>query len=217
MQKEEVLALIDRLYLDQNKYNRFLEYLDTFMGEPRCKKGCIAFVKEVFNDKEVEGLNLLAMKLTSTKSDINAYNAVEFVREHVITLGYNQALTQARVVILKAVRDYVLDTSRRLSETTLLDKIERQVYLRRAVGRLLTMFGYTQHVVIKREQWPEIQVDSWIDYLSNDLETLAEKIVDENAVKRWSVPGCDVNNLDRGNTLAALKSYLDYLDTFVEY
>lgn len=217
MQKEEVLALIDRLYLDQNKYNRFLEYLDTFLGEPRCKKGCIAFVKEVFNDKEVEGLNLLAMKLTSTKSDLNAYNAVEFVREHVITLGYNQALTQARVVILKAVRDYVLDTSRRLSETTLLDKIERQVYLRRAVGRLLTMFSYTQHVVVKREQWPEIQVDGWIDYLNNDLETLAEKIVDENAVKRWSVPGGDVNNLDRGNTLAALKSYLDYLDTFVEY
>jgi len=217
MQKEEVLALISRLYLDQSKYNRFLEYLDGFLSEPRCKKGCVAFIKEVFNSENVAGLDVLSLKLTSAKSEMNAHYAVDFVRDHDITIGYNKALTDARVVVLQGVRDYVLDTARRLSETTLLDKVERQLYLRRAVGRLLTVFGYTQHVIIKREQWPEVTVDSWIDYLNSDLESLAEKIVDADAVKRWSMVGSDVNNLNQENTLGALKSYLDYLDTFVEY
>lgn len=217
MQKEEILALIDRLYLDQSKHNRFLEYLESFLNEPRCKKGCLGFINELFNLPDLAGRNELAMRLTVAKSDMNASATVEFVRYHPISLGYSQALGNARITVLKAIQGYILDTARRLSETTLLDKGERQVYLRRAVGRLLTVLNRSQQVIIRTEQWSEIEVDSWIDYLNDDLETLVGKVCDEKFMKSFFAVGCSPNTIDHENTLGSLKSYLNYLDTFVEY
>lgn len=217
MQKEEIFALIDRLYLDQTQYNKFFEYLDGFTQEPRCKKGCLAFIEEIFNLPQIEGRDQLAIQLVFSKTLSNALDTRRFVEEHPITVGYGEALKQGRLVILQHVADYILDTARRLDETTLLDKVERQVYLRRAVARLLTVFQARLTVSLKTEQWPEVVPYDWIDYLTTDLDSLVGKIDNDQAIIKWSSGLYDINNLSNDENLASLKSFLEYLDTFTEF
>lgn len=217
MQKEEIFAVLDRLYIDQTKYNKFFEYLFTFTNEPRCKKGCLEFLEEVFNLPQIEGRDQLAIRLVASKTMSNAFDTRHFVENHQITVGYGEALKQARLSALKLVSDYIMDTSRRLDETTLLDKIERQVYLRRAVARLMTVFHAKLPVAIKTEQWCEVEPYEWIDYLTTDLPTLVGKIADDEVILKWSSHMYDYNHLDNDENLASLKSFVEYLDTFTEF
>lgn len=217
MQKEEIFAVLDRLYIDQSKYNKFIEYLMTFTQEPRCKKGCLTFIEEVFNLPQVEGRDQLAIRLVASKTMSNAYDTRYFIENHPITVGYGEALKQARLSLLRLISDYILDVSRRLSETTLIDKVERQVYLRRAVARLLSVFHAKLPVALKTEQWSEVEPYDWIDYLNTDLATLVGKIDNDEMILKWSSHLYDVNNLDNDENLASLKSYVEYLDTFTEF
>lgn len=219
MQKEEIFAVLDRLYLDQTKYNKFFEYLSTFTREPRCKKGCLAFIEEVFNLPQVEGRDQLAIRLLASKTMSNAYSTRYFVEQHPITVGYGSALKQGRLALLNLVTEYILDTSRRLSETTLLDKIERQVYLRRAVARFITVFHYSGdlRVEIKTEQWSEVEPSDWIDYLNNDLPTLVGNINDDKKILEWSDHMYDYSHLDNDHNLGSVRSFIEYLDTFTEF
>lgn len=157
MQKEEIYAVLERLFIDQTKYNRFFEYLKTFTHEPRCKKGCLAFIEEVFNLPQIEGRDELALRLVFGKAMFNAYETRYFIENHPITIGYGEALKLARLQLLEMIADYIKDISRQLHESTLLDKSERQVYLRRAVARLLTIFHRDLPVTIKMEQWSEVE------------------------------------------------------------
>lgn len=217
MQKEEIFAVLDRLYIDQTKYNKFFEYLKTFTNEPRCKKGCLEFLEEIFNLPQIEGRDQLAIRLVSSKTMTNAFNTRNFVEAHQITVGYGEALKQARLSVLKLISDYILDVSRRLDETTLLDKVERQVYLRRAVARLMTVFHAKLLVAIKTEQWCEVEPYEWIDYLTTDLPMLVGKISDDEIILKWSSRLYDYNHLDNDENLASLKSFVEYLDTFTEF
>lgn len=217
MQKEEIFAVLDRLYIDQTKYNKFFEYLMTFTNEPRCKKGCLAFIEEVFNLPQIEGRDQLAIRLVASKTMSNAFDTRYFVENHPITVGYGEALKQGRLSVLKLIAEYILDTSRRLSETTLIDKIERQVYLRRAVARLLTVFHAKLPVAIKTEQWSEVEPYEWIDYLNADLAELVGKIDNDEMIMKWSSHIYDYNHLDNDENLISLKSFVEYLDTFTEF
>lgn len=216
MQKEEIFAVLDRLYIDQSKYNKFFEYLWTFTQEARCKKGCLAYVEEVFNLPQVEGRDQLAIRLVSSKTYSNARDTRYFVEDHPITVGYGEALKQGRLSALRLIAQYVLDTSRRLSETTLIDKLDRQVYLRRAVARLVTVFNSKLPVAIKVEQWPDVEPFEWLDYLNDDLESLVGRISNDDMIMKWSSHTYDYNNLDNDENLLSLKSFVDYLDTFTE-
>lgn len=217
MQKEEIFAVLDRLYIDQTKYNKFLEYLVTFTKEPRCKKGCLAFIEEVFNLPQIEGRDQLAIRLVASKTMSNAHETRFFIENHPITIGYGQALQQGRLSALRLVADYILDISRRINETTLLDKSERQVFLRRAVARLLTVFYNKMLVAIKTEQWSEVEPYDWFDYLNTDLKTLVGKIDNDDVILQWSSHLYDINNLNNDENLTSLKSYVEYLDTFTEF
>jgi hypothetical protein len=218
MQKEEIFAVLDRLVIDQKQYNKFLEHTDTFTKEPRCKKGCLAFIEEVFNLPEVAGRDQLAICLVSSKTQGNARDTRHFIMEHPITIGYGQALQQARLSLLRLIAEYILETSRRLDETTLSDKHERQVFLRRAVARLITLFqSGDMRVVIKADQWSEVKPFEWIDYLTSDLQTLVGKIDNDEAILKWSSHLYDVNNLNCDYNLESLRGYIDYLDTFTEF
>lgn len=118
---------------------------------------------------------------------------------------------------MKLVSEYIMDTSRRLDETTLLDKVERQVYLRRAVARLLTVFHSDLPVAIKTEQWCEVEPYEWIDYLTTDLSSLVGKVDNDEMIMKWSCHMYDYNHLDNDENLISLKSFVEYLDTFTEY
>lgn len=214
MQKEEIFAVLDRLIIDQDKYNKFSEYVNTFTNEPRCKKGCLAFIEEVFNLPQIAGRNQLAIQLVSSKTMKNADDTRFFINNHQITTGYEKALQEARNSLLKLMGDYALDTSRRLDETTLMDKSERQVFLRRAIARLMTVFDSRQQVAIKTEQWSEIEPYTWIDYLSTDLESLIASFCSGDMATVNFIYSC---SLDSDRNLESMRSFVEYLDTFTEF
>ncbi|QYN79992.1 hypothetical protein PQD71_gp099 [Kosakonia phage Kc263] len=217
MQKEEIFALLDQLLIDQTKYNKFLDYVHTFTREPRCKKGCLAFIDEIFNLPNVSGKEVLAITLASTKTERNAFETRSFIEGHDITNGYNDALKKARLLIMTNIAEYIKETSVKLSETTLSDKIERQVYLRRAVARLMTIFYSNQKTMVTEDQWSEVEACEWIDYLNVDLDTLTKDLCSEERMMRWSTVTSDDFRLHEDYIIRSMRTYLNYLDSFLKF
>lgn len=217
MLKEEIFALLDQLLIDQTKYNKFLDYVHTFTKEPRCKKGCLAFIEEIFNLPNVGGKEILALTLASTKTERNAFETRCFIENHDITNGYNDALKKARLLIMTKIAEYVKETSVKLSETTLSDKIERQVYLRRSVARLMNIFYSSQKTMVTEDQWSEVEPCEWIDYLNTDLEALTADMCSEERMMRWSTVTSDDFRLHEDYIIRSLRTYLNYLDSFLKF
>lgn len=217
MQKEELFALLEQLYLDQEKYNKFKDYIIDFTSQPRCKKGCIEFLDEIFNLPQLAGKKELAIQLLSSKSYQNSMKLTDFIYQHEITMGYSEALKDARFLVLTKLAEYIIELSGRLNKTDLVDKVERQVYLRRAVARLKTIFTYRTQTTILPDQWHEVEPAQWTDYLINDLATLTGMISDEKSVKQWSDVYGDTYGLDNTLVIRSLVNYVTYLDSFLEY
>lgn len=217
MQKQEIIALIERLYSDQEKYNKFRTYTLDFFTHPRCKKGIISFVEEIFNLPEIAGKDQLAIELLSAKTRVNSDKGRFFIMNHPITVGYNSALVEARIVVLKAVADYIVQTAEGIQNSGLDDKIERQVYLRRAIARLITMTQSSLETPIKADQWHELEPHKWIDYLTSTFDEMLGYIDKPEQMRKWSDTGWSENNMDNLDVIRSLISYLDYLDSFTEF
>jgi hypothetical protein len=217
MQKEDIFALLDQLYIDQSKFNKFMDYLSTFTKEPRCKKGCLEFIVEIYNLPNIVGKDELAIQLLSEKNSTNAFKTRRFIEEHQITTGYNEALKNARYLIMGKIGEYIIQINSELEKSDLQDKYERQVYLRRAVARLKTIFYSNQKTTVLEEQWPEVAPWEYTDYLTNDLQTLVGEIACEEDMLKWSSVYGDFYHLDCDHTIASLRTYLNYLDTFLKF
>lgn len=219
MQKEDIFALLDQLYIDQSKYNKFYDYMETFTRVPRCKKGCIEFVEEIFNLPNLAGRDKLAIELLSEKNMRNSYKTRRFIEDHPITIGYSEALKQARFLIMNKIGEYIIQTSEELNNSTLEDKHERQVYLRRAVCRLRTIFYSSQKTVVLEEQWHEVEPYEYNDlnYLLDDLSSLVKRIADPEQMFKWSDTYSDSYHLDNDWIIASLRTYLNYIDSFLKF
>ncbi|AEV89540.1 hypothetical protein OBP_103 [Pseudomonas phage OBP] len=216
MQKEDLYALIDQLTIDQERYNKFKDYTLTFVRDKRCRKGALAFVEEVFNLPQISGRDELALRLFSEKSLQNSRMVEDFIFTHPITIGYSEALKTARLDLMKKVGEYIIDISRRLTESEIADKDERQVYLRRAVARLYKVSWRRTQVTIQADQWHEVEPED-IPYLTETLDELTNRISDTRRFLIWSDQYGDSFGLDDEKTLKSLRTYLDYLDTYLEY
>lgn len=217
MQKQEIIALIERLYSDQEKYNKFITYAQDFFEHRRCKKGILSFVEELFNLPEIAGKDQLAIELLTDKTRVNSDKGRFFVMNHPITVGYNTALIEARIVVLKAVADYIVQTAERIQESGLDDKIERQVYLRRAIARLITLTQSAPNTPVKLDQWHEVEPRPWIDYLTSTFDEMLGFIDKPEQMRKWSDTGWSENNMDNLDVIRSLISYLDYMDSFTEF
>lgn len=217
MIKEELFAKIDQLTIDQSKYCAFREYLRSFVGEPRCKKGCIEFAKEIYNLPQIAGLDQFAMSLVVGKTRQNSYATEAFVMNHQITTGYNDSLITARVEILQDISDYIVEFSGKVEDTKFEDVYERQVYLRRAVARLITVLTGNRVDVIKVEDWSEVQPYDHINYLGESLEELTSYFNDKKRIVDWSDNWGSWLSLERENTLLSLRNFIDYLDSYLKY
>lgn len=216
MQKETIYALIDQLTIDQERYNKFREYVTTFVKDKRCRKGVISFVEEVFNLPQIAGKDVLALTLITEKSYQNSMKAEDFIMNHPITIGYSEALKQARFELMGKIAEYIIDISRQLTESTLDDKDERQVYLRRAVARLVRIGWRRTQVVIQADQWHEIEPES-IPYLTETLDELTSRISDKTKILVWADQYGDMFGLDEEKVLKSVRNYLDYLESYLEY
>lgn len=115
------------------------------------------------------------------------------------------------------IAEYVKETSVKLSETTLSDKIERQVYLRRSVARLMNIFYSSQKTMVTEDQWSEVEPCEWIDYLNTDLEALTADMCSEERMMRWSTVTSDDFRLHEDYIIRSLRTYLNYLDSFLKF
>lgn len=217
MQKEEIFALLDQLAIDQDKFNKFREYQITFIRQPRCKKGCLEFLTEIFDSENVAGSKELALRLLSVKSYQNSSQLDQFINHHPITQAYNKALIDARILIMQRVSEYIKELSVRLDKSDLVDKWERQVYLRRAVARLATIYMTSTQVAITVDQWPEVEAQYWIDYLTTTLDELTGRICELDRMKEWADVYGDYYHLDRPEVIRSVRNFMDYLDTFLTY
>lgn len=216
MQKEEIFAIIDQLIIDQESFNTFKEYTTTFIKDKRCRKGAIAFIEEVFKLPQVAGKEELALELVSEKCYQNSIKTEQFIFNHPITLGYSEALKQARLEVMSKIAEYIIDISQRLTDSELLDKNERQVYLRRAVARLVRVLWRGTQVIITADQWPEVTPDDRTEYLTETLEELTLRISDPIKLKEWSDVYGSHYRLDDEKQLRSVRNFLNYLETFLE-
>lgn len=217
MLKEEIISKIELLAEDQEKYEKFKDYILEFSNTPRCKKGVLEFVRDLYNSQNVEGLSEMAIELFTDKSMRNSERMRYWIFEHPISLGYNQALKDQREVVMCAIAKYIMDTSERIQNSDLDDKAERQVYLRRAVARLRTVMGTKTHIEFDTLDWAEVEPADYYDYLCSSLSELIDPICDKRVIQEWADSWGDCQSLSQVNMLRSLRSYLNYLDTFYQY
>lgn len=217
MLKEELISKIETLAEDQEKYEKFKDYILEFSNSPRCKKGVLEFVRDLYNSEHIEGLGEMAIELFTDKSMRNSERMRFWIFEHPISLGYNQALKDQREVVMCGIAKYIMDTAERIQNSDLDDKAERQVYLRRAVARLRTVLGTKAHIEFDTIDWSEIEPASYYDYLCSSLNELVDPICDKRVIQEWADSWGDCQSLSQVNMLRSLRSYLNYLDTFYQY
>lgn len=217
MIKEEIFARLDQLMIDQLKYNKFMDYTRTFTNDIRCKKGCLEFAKDVFNLPQLAGLDELAMRLVSSKSSSNSTKTLYFITNHPIALGYNEALVAARVELMGMIAQYVLEMADRIAASEWEDKHERQVYLRRAVARLQTLFCGDNKIPVAASDWHLVEPASYVNYLGETLAELVDRFSNGDKIKKYADSWGDYNQLNCETTLQSLRNFLDYLDSYLKF
>lgn len=217
MLKDELISKIDTLAVDQEKYDKFKSYVLEFSEHPRCKKGVLEFIRDLYSSQNVEGLGELAIELLTDKTTRNSEAMRWWIFDHQITQGYLQALKDQREVVMCGIAKYIMDTSERIQNSELDDKAERQVYLRRAVARLRGVMGSKVHTNLDTVDWSEVEAPDYYDYLCSSLSELVDPICDKKVIQEWADTWGDCQSLSQSTMLRSLRSYLNYLDTFYQY
>lgn len=223
MVKEEVKKIISELRILINNQNKFREHYIEFTNQPRCKKGCIEFIKSLTDDvgnpaaPRIFHYELMDMSITllAAKSEFNSNRLRMLLGKSAIETHNARELFKAREELLEAIGEHIKWIHEQLDKSTLRDAKERQTYLRRAMGRLITVCKGYPLVSIQKDQWCEIEVNEYIDYLNTSLDELVGKLSYDDDIRPsiWY----DWWNLDNDITLNSIDSYLDYLDTFLKY
>lgn len=223
MVKQELIKTLEKIRIAQTVQNKFLEYYTDFTSEPRCKKGCLEFLDSL-QDYDSNAKPYLfqrerrdiAIGFTATKSEHNSSRIRRMMSQCSLRSDNAVFLVQTRARLLVQVGEYITWIHEELEKSPLRDAKERQVYLRRAIGRLASVLQTELVVPITKDQWCKVEVRTHFDYLNRSLPEL---------VNTFSYPEGDMYggvwydwwNLDRPNTLDSVASYLDYLDSFLVY
>lgn len=215
MLKEDIIGQVEVLAADQEKYNKFKEYVLDFSRVPRCKKGVLEFLDDLYNSKNVAGLQEMAIELLTDKTMINANLMTVFIMNHQITKGNLQALKDQRELIMCGIAKYIMEVYERIQESGAEDKVERHLGLRVAVARLRGLLGGT-HINLKLDtvDWSLIEPAEWLKVEEVTLEELVNPICDKKIIQEWADAWGDAQGLDQVKMLLSLRSYLNYLDTF---
>ena len=228
MVKEEVVKVINELRILTANYKKFREYVDTFVSEPRCKKGVLDFVDTLFSYDNGDGKTYpaifgkvrteLGLKLTVGKSDLNVRLFDSALHDLYLDSSAVNKLIETRIELVTKICEYVRHIQSELDKSELTDARERQVYLRRALGRLKTVFGACLITPVTKDNWPEITPDKYVLYLTDSLEEIISKnfTFDKDRITPWSVDWGQ-HNLGEDFTIDSVESFLDYLDTFIKY
>lgn len=222
--KEEIIALVEELRIKQDAADKFVEHYTSFLKDPRCKKGIIEFLNELFGASQTTDYPInwylpydeLMLKLNVGKSDRNSYETrFALEKSSVKTRGFAE-LQELREKITNMIADYIIQIQAKLDESTLVDANERQLYLRRAVARFAEARAGLYLVSLTVDQWAEVRPADWVDYLNTDIQTLVQRLRHEEDF-RWAGIKFDSRSMDNPLILQSIITYLDYLDTFLVY
>lgn len=227
MVKEEVVKVINELRILTTNYKKFREHVATFSSEPRCKKGILEFADSLLSydggdDQSYPAVygkvrSELGLRLTVGKSDLNT----QLFRKALIELGLESGavnkLIETRIELVGKVCEYIKHIQCELDKSELTDARERQVYLRRALARLRTLFSSYLTVPISKDSWAEVRPAEHIPYLTDSLDEIISRYFTYiDKASPWSVE-FDHNGLEDIFTIDSVETFLDYLDTFIKY
>lgn len=222
MVKAEVKKILEELRIHQREQDKFVALYSDFTSVPRCKKGVLAFIKELSDQSKNPSIDIfgkerneLSIVLTSGKSYSNSELARKALDKSLFLTTHSKELRKERKELLKALCEYIRWVHKELDQSTLTDRKERQVYLRRAFARLTHVLSWNLVVPLTVEQWSTVEPAQGVEYLTEDLETLLSSIEIERDDPIW--PWFGWYNLNTPNTLESIETYLDYLDSFLVY
>lgn len=228
IKREEIVAHAEKMLGAQATLDKYVEHYSTFLNEPRCKKGIKEFLKELFNlaDDNVDNhhmlerwslnYNALMVQLATGKCLENAWRTRSALQEAGIETRGFEELSTLRIDFSNLVADYILHIYEELGKSELSDARERQVYLRRAIARLVVVTYNNPIVPITAEQWPEVEPYKYCDYLSATMEEMVKgiRLTENNDFKHvaWGP-----NNFEHREAVKSILNFIDYLDTFLAY
>lgn len=224
MKREEIIALAEKMMQGQKALEKYVEHYTTFLKEPRCKKGIIEFLAELFNMDRDNPETIreyqfdypaLMIQLSTGKSDQNSYNTICALRSaNVETRGFKE-ITEQRKEFMNGIIDYLIHTREELDKSELSDARGRQVYLRRAVARLITVCCSRPLVALTAEQWSDVPPWEYCDYLSCTMDELVARL--RPSEDSWLSVCYEQNGLDTRQNVESIINFMDYLDTFLKY
>ena len=217
MCKEEIISQVETLAQDQEKYNKFKEYVLDFCNVPRCKKGVLEFALDLYNSKNGEGWGEFAIQLLTDKSIKNSDALRGFVFDHPITEGSVKALKDQRQVIMVGIAKYIMSVHDAIQESDCEDKAACHVALRNAIARFRGLLGGNRVTVnLDTVDWSKVEIPEWIKPQDCTLEELINPICDKKVIQEWADTWGDAQGLDQINMLLSLRTYLNHLDTVLE-
>ena len=222
--KEEIVALIEELRIKQATAKKFIDHYTVFLKEPRCKKGIVEFLDELFSGSRDTSNNVswsfdyneTMLRLTVGKSDANSRIVRSALDKSGIKTSGFEEIKNLRMEITGKLADYMLQIQEKLDASPLQDARERQLYLRRAVARLVNARCSHLLVALTVDQWAEVEPFEYIDYLTTDIKELTDRLRHDENYRWWSV-NYDEQSLDSSTHLSSVITFLDYLDTFLVY
>lgn len=221
--KEELYAKLDGIYSGRIKSNELADILNNYRNLKKSRQECLGFIKSIIPNPDKDKLGMLVLQLTTEESSNNCMCSVNFIESEASIISISNMLAKEEKEFLEALKQYICEHSQRIGASELADRIERQVYLRRAVSRLQETFDYSGEIplVITKEQWPDVEPNKEGRYLNYSLQ--------EQLDKTFGEPGCGINrplvyrlywgslNLHKPRVILSVKSWIEYLDTFLEY
>lgn len=228
IKREEIVAHAEKMMAAQAALNKYVEHYTLFLKEPRCKKGIQEFLKELFNLAEdnsenkhlLERWNIdysgLMVRLGTGKCNENSWITRDVLQKAGIETRGFEDLTELRVTFSNLVADYVLHVYEELGKSELTDARERQVYLRRAIARLVVVTFSKPLVPITAAQWPEVEPYEYCDYLSATMEEMV-KGIRLNQDYDYKHVAWGPMNFEHREAVKSILNFLDYLDTFLTY
>lgn len=223
LKREEIIELGEKMLQGQAALTKYVTHYTEFFNVPRCKKGIIEFLNELFDQPTGEGeirrwqfdYNDLMIQLTTGKSHENSWKTCRALKNSNIEADGFKEIVRQRNDFMNAIADYLVHTREELEKSELIDARERQVYLRRAVARLLTVCVSRPLVTINASQWSEVTPWEYCDYLSLTMDELVSRL--RPSKDTWLSVDYQDNGLDCRENVQSILNFLDYLDTFLKY
>lgn len=227
MEREVIISKLEEFrqaYITILNFKRVInEYTFTPRSADEIKHFFAENLSHIYKDKEP--VKEFCIGLLRNKSRINNENFITFVQNSEVPRLNQRILEDYGKEIVGLVMGYVAEMNDKLNESTLVDKAERSVFVRKAIARFMTFASSVEKVDLITD-WSEYTVSEYISYIDREIPELIEDTLSRNiwfAIDSTSrVDRCFITKGEKEETyienmLKSIETYLDYIDSFLKY